>query len=239
MYHVMVRGINSQDIFEDDEDRLFFLNVIKDCKEISRFKLYGFCLMSNHVHLLLETGEEPLGQIMKRIGSRFVYWYNWKYQRTGHLFQDRYKSETVEDQSYFLTVLRYILQNPVKAGLVKQPGNYRWSSFQAYMKQEGSFTDTQFAIDITGSKEVLIQYLQEANDDKVMDEEDFHQRRTDEEARKIIQSMTGCRSVSDYQRLDRELKKSYAKKLIGEGLSMGQVSRLTGMSKTAVFSAVH
>ena len=81
-----------------------------------------------HVHFLLKTVEEPLEMIFKRIGCRYVYWYNLKHQRSGHLFQDRYKSEIIENESYFLTVLRYIIQNPMKAGIEAAPGNYPWSS---------------------------------------------------------------------------------------------------------------
>jgi REP element-mobilizing transposase RayT len=73
--------------------------------------------MGNHVHILLKVGNEPLEQMMRRICGSYVYWYNKKYQRTGNLFQDRFKSETVENDNYFLIVLRYIHQNPLKAGL--------------------------------------------------------------------------------------------------------------------------
>lgn len=115
IYHIMLRGINRQQIFEDDEDFEKFLWVLKDVKQLSRFKLYGYCLMGNHIHLLLKPENEPLELIFRRIGSKYVYWYNLKYQRTGHLFQDRFKSEPVENISSFFVVLRYIHQNPVKA----------------------------------------------------------------------------------------------------------------------------
>lgn len=115
IYHIMLRGINRQQIFEDDEDFEKFLWVLKDVKQLSRFKLYGYCLMGNHIHLLLKPENEPLELIFRRIGSKYVYWYNLKYQRTGHLFQDRFKSEPVENISGFFVVLRYIHQNPVKA----------------------------------------------------------------------------------------------------------------------------
>ena len=96
IYHVMLRGINRQSIFEDDEDNEKFLQTIKDCKDVSEFELYGYCLMGNHVHLLLKEGKESLELVFKRIGARYVFWYNWKYRRCGHLFQDRFKSEAVE-----------------------------------------------------------------------------------------------------------------------------------------------
>ena len=108
IYHVMLRGINRQNIFEDNEDRQRFIDTVGYYKSISGYNLYGYCLMDNHVHLLVrETGESlPMG--IKRISSSFVYWYNNKYDRCGHLFQERYKSEVVEDERYFLAVLRYI-----------------------------------------------------------------------------------------------------------------------------------
>lgn len=114
IYHIMLRGINKQQIFEDDEDCQKYLQILKECKAVSEFKLFAYCLMGNHIHLLIQLGKEPIDLIFKRIGSRYVYWYNLKYRRTGHLFQDRYKSEPVEADSYFLTVVRYIHQNPPK-----------------------------------------------------------------------------------------------------------------------------
>ena len=80
--------------------------------------------MSNHIHLLLKEGQEPLSTTMKKIGTSYVSYYNWQYNRRGHLFQDRYKSEPVEDDAYFLTVLRYIHQNPLKAGLSDDISSY-------------------------------------------------------------------------------------------------------------------
>ena len=84
IYHIMLRGINQQQIFEDSEDFNKFLQVLKDSKAISEFKIFAYCLMGNHIHLLIQEQKEPIEQIMKRIATRFVYWYNIKYQRVGH-----------------------------------------------------------------------------------------------------------------------------------------------------------
>ena len=108
IYHVMLRGINKQVIFEDEEDSLKFLETLKNYKAISGYKIFAYCLMSNHIHLLLKVEKENLDLIIKRIAGSYVYWYNWKYHRSGHLFQDRFKSEPVEDDMYFLTVIRYM-----------------------------------------------------------------------------------------------------------------------------------
>ena len=85
IYHIMLRGINRQQIFLDEEDHRHFLEVLEQCREISEFRLYAYCLMGNHIHLLLHADGEPLEQVMKRIGTRYVVWYNNKYARTGHL----------------------------------------------------------------------------------------------------------------------------------------------------------
>jgi len=115
IYHIMLRGINRQTIFEDNQDRVRFLDTLEEYKDICEFVFYGYCLMDNHVHLLIKETKESVSDIIKRICSSYVYWYNAKYKRCGHLFQERFKSEIVETDSYFLTVLRYIHQNPLKA----------------------------------------------------------------------------------------------------------------------------
>lgn len=93
IYHIMMRGINRQKVFKDDEDCLRFIQTLQKYKEQSDYAIYAYCLMGNHVHILLKTGTEPLEQIMRRVCGSYVYWYNDKYQRIGNLFQDRFKSE--------------------------------------------------------------------------------------------------------------------------------------------------
>ncbi len=238
IYHVMLRGINRQNIFEEDEDRIRFLDTVKRCKEVSGFRMHAFVLMTNHIHFLIEPHDEPLDTIFKRIGTSYAVWYNRKYQRAGHLFQDRFRSENVETDQYYMTALRYILQNPVKAGMVSSPGEYRWSSYLAYEKGRGSLTDIQFAVDCFGSREALLEYLAQENDDVIMDEQEQDWRFRDDAAREMIFRITQCSSVSDFQKLDFEKQKGYAVKLYSEGLSMGQIARLTGISKATVSRAV-
>lgn len=95
-------------------------------------EIYGYCLMGNHAHLLIKETKENISQIMERIGTRYSWWYNWKYERVGHVFQDRFKSECIEDYSYLLTVIRYIHNNPVKAKIVDKSDQYRWSNNFTY-----------------------------------------------------------------------------------------------------------
>lgn len=229
IYHVMLRGINRQQIFEDEEDQDKFLQVLSECKAISGFELYAYCLMGNHVHLLMKAGNEPLDLVFKRIGSRYVYWYNWKYARTGHLFQDRYKSEPVEDDTYFLTVLRYILQNPVKAGICQNLSDYTASSYHDYadIDTEG-LTDTTFALRLL-DWERLIGFLNTPNEDQCMDFTDGN-RVSDMEAKAMIETLTKCKNVAQFQALDAATRNQAISILKEQGLSIRQISRLTGTS---------
>ncbi len=238
IYHVMLRGINQQVIFEEDDDRRFFLHTVKKAKEASGFKLYAFCLMTNHVHLLLEEGAEPLEIVFKRIGSGYVKWYNEKYQRTGHLFQDRFRSENVEDERYFRTVFRYILQNPVKAGLAFEPGRYRWSSYLAYERETGTLTDRDYPEKVFGGRDRLIEFCNQENDDTAMEENDYTWRIKDDEAIGIMSRISKCGSVTEFQGLDRELQKIYVREMYLERLSVKQISRITGMTRPMIDRAV-
>ncbi len=230
----MLRGINRQDIFGCDWDRQHFMTVLKECKEISGFKLHAFCLMPNHIHFLIEPTEEPLNMIFKRIGTRYAVWYNRKYQRAGHLFQDRFRSENVETDQYYMTVLRYILQNPMKAGIEKRPGSYRWSSYLAYEKGIGALTDTQYALNLFGSHDAMIDFLRQHNEDIAMDEADHDWRLRDDQAEEIFARITPCSSASEFKQLGKEVRQKYILELYQEGLSMSQVSRLTGISTPTV-----
>ena len=234
IYHAMLRGINRQVVFNCDADKYHFMKVLQECKEVSGFKLHAFCLMSNHIHLLIEPADEPLEIIFKRIGSRYAVWYNRKYQRAGHLFQDRFRSENVETDQYYMTVLRYILQNPMKAGMESKPGNYRWSSYLAYEKGNGSITDTQFAEKLFGNREALIGFVQQTSDDDVMDEEQYDWRLRDDQAEEIMRRITQCETASDFKLLDKSLRKAYVRDMYLNKLSMGQISSLTGLSKSTV-----
>ncbi len=236
IYHIMLRGINQQQIFEDEEDKLRFLETLSKYKEQCGYEIYAYCLMGNHVHILLKEGKENLTLVLKRIAGSYVYWYNWKYRRCGHLFQDRFKSEPVEDDSYFLTVIRYIHQNPLKAGICKNIDEYKFSSYDEYVKRT-NFVDTGLCFGII-EKEQFIKFNNEINDDVCLDIRDNDFRLTDDEAMKIIWKICRCKSVSDFQKLDRVKRNYYIEKIYQQGLSIRQISRLTGLSRKIVESNI-
>lgn len=234
IYHVMMRGVNKQKIFHNSVDSRMFLRSLQKYKEKCGYKVYAYCLMPNHIHLLIGAGNEPLDHSIKRLNNSFVFWYNRKYERVGHLFQNRYKSEPVEDDSYFLTALRYIIQNPMKAGLENAPGEYPWSSYSGYAGMCDHITDTEFAAEMFSSQEQLLRFLCRGNKDRCLDLTDPPEGVTDEDAAEIIEAVTGCRSPGDFQQMDRERKEEYIRVLREQKLTCAQISRLTGMPRTSV-----
>ncbi len=239
IYHVIIRGINRQEIFEENEDRRKLLFIMRDSKVAFNCKIYAYCLMSNHVHLLLHACGDPINLIMKNIEGRYVRYFNEKYGRIGPLFQDRYKSENVEDDRYFLTVFRYIIQNPMKAGIEKKLGTYPWSSYGAYDGNPDNTTDISFVLDMIGGKDRLLEFLSGINDDSVMDISSEKLKLSDEEVKKIMFSLTGCKSVSDYQKMTDLEQANIIIVLHKNGLSLAQIARLTGKTKAMVYKVVN
>jgi len=245
IYHIFLRGINRQNIFEDGEDNQKFLDALQRYKEISAYSLYAYCLMGNHVHLLLQVGIEPMAQFMRRICGSYVYWYNKKYERIGNLFQDRFKSEPVEDDAYFLTVLRYIHQNPCKAGLVKELRHYNWSSYGSYIdenKNKLNLVDVSFAIKIYDEDKIkAVHYFKEHHNKETIDAcLDMDERFciSDQEAGKIIQALCKIKSGPELEKMEKTQRNIYLKKLKDEyNLSIRQIARITGINRGIVSRA--
>ena len=232
IYHIMIRGINKQLILEDNEDNQKLLEVLKECKVLSEYKIYAYCFMGNHIHLLLKVEKENLEQIFKRIGARYVYYYNWKYKRSGHLFQDRFKSEPIDDDSYLLTVLKYIHNNPVKAGLCKSAEKYQWSSYNEYLKLN-NLVDIEFILGMMKVDEFVKLHNQQ-DDETILDIREDSFRLTDKEAKIIVNKVSGTESSTDFLSLNIEDRNAFIKELRKRGLSIRQISRVTGVSKGMV-----
>ncbi|MBR1449635.1 MAG: transposase [Prevotella sp.] len=237
----MLRGINRQDIFEAAEDYSQFLRILhaitnrKDDKGTPLQPLctiYAYCLMSNHVHLLIRERLESIGESIKRIGVAYARYYNNKYERNGHLFQDRFKSEPVESIEYFFTLMRYIHQNPVKSGLTVEVRDYPWSSWHEY---EG--THTAFQICETASvirrldRQDLYEFITMPTEDNILDFHDEGKNTfTDEEVKKHILEICGLEVPTDIQKLDKRERNSILKRLCEYGITIRQISRITGIS---------
>jgi len=173
---------------------------------------------------------------MRKVAAKYVYWYNWKYDRVGGLFQDRYKSEPVENDGYFLTVLRYIHQNPVKAGICKSVATFKDSSYNEYIHpRTQQVTDTDFAFNMM-SKEQFVNYMNEESQDKCLEIQEIV-RVNDSEAQAIIREISKCNNVAQFQALPRDTRNTFLSELKAKGLSVRQIERLTGINRGLVQKA--
>lgn len=146
-YHVTLRGNHRQDIFFSDEDRLRLERYVATALEQVGARVHAYCWMTNHIHLLIQVADTPLGAFMQRIGSRYARAVQACVPTTGHLFQNRYHALLVDVDRYFLALLRYIHLNPVRAGLVSDPEDYRWSSHRAYLGlADCDWLETEFGL---------------------------------------------------------------------------------------------
>jgi REP element-mobilizing transposase RayT len=134
LYHVIVRGNERKPVFRDDRDREWYLARLAHYREKLGFRLLAYCLMDNHVHLAIETGQAPLSRIMAALQSSYTQYFNRRHGRVGHLFQGRYKAFLVEEDRYALALVRYIHENALKARLVGRVEDYPWSSDRFYRR---------------------------------------------------------------------------------------------------------
>lgn len=244
VYHAIVRGINRQQIFHDEQDCRKYLNTLQRIKKNTKYQVLGYCLMVNHVHLLLQEGDEDISQLMKRLGTSYAWWYNRKYERSGHVFQDRYRSECIEDDKYLLTVIRYIHQNPVKAKMVDKPDKYQWSSCPAYYgKPEYSdLVQTATILEMFSPEKEKAQlafreFMEQDNDDTCL-ESNTITRIKDEALRQEVLHILGNKPLSELQlmsKTERDEILHQVKQI--EGINMRQISRVTGIGLNIVFKA--
>lgn len=230
IYHVMVRGNNREEIFHCPEDFEKMMLILKDCVEINErnpvtepTEIYAFCLMNNHLHLLIKEDQNGLSYFMKRLSVRYAQYYKRKYEHIGHLFQDRFKSIPVEDEDYLLATYRYIAQNPVKARICKDLKDYPWGSF--YRKYEWihqiptSFTEYQ-----------VMEYVYSEQSDI----DPFHDQLSEDDVQRIFRKVTGVGNKTKFLAKEKEQQKKDILMLRHFGMSLRQISGVTGVPKSNI-----
>ncbi|MBP2663753.1 MAG: Transposase like protein [Firmicutes bacterium] len=231
-YHIVFRGINRQHIFEEGGDFLYFRESLQQLKDKMGFELHAYCLMSNHVHLLIkEMNMGDISLLMKRLLTKYAMYFNRKYDRNGALITSRYKSVPVEVDEYFIPLIRYIHQNPIKTGIVKKPEEYRFSSYLDYVKG-GSLTDVAFSIGLVGRGEWLRLHQIITNDH--FDVSGKINLSEEEIRRKIQQCIEGHEphEVAGWHKPKRDALIRRLKE--NEGLSIRQIERATGISRGVI-----
>ncbi|MEC4685666.1 MAG: transposase [Nitrospirota bacterium] len=157
LHHIMVRGINKTDIFMDDQDRVNFLQRLGENITETKSSVYAWVLMSNHVHILFKSGKKGISTVMRKLLTWYAIYFNRRHNRSGHLFENRYKSILCEEDRYLLALIRYIHLNPIRSGIVKDIealNSYPWSGHSAVMgKSKCKWMDTEYVLAQFGTRE--------------------------------------------------------------------------------------
>ena len=189
-YHVMVRGNNRETIFKKAVEKRYFIELLQHTAEDNKITVVAYCLMDNHVHLLLHSGLQAMSEALKWINIKFAGRYNHKYKKVGHVFQDRFKSEIIGTEEYLIQALRYIHNNPVKAKMVSDVSAYECSSYNSYTGRNNMLVDATEKQIILGLFQGSIEqfeafYLKEDDCEFLEIEEDLEKER-EENAQNII-----------------------------------------------------
>lgn len=248
VYHVMLRGVNRQDIFECDKDYLKFLDLLRraayprddDNKPLPpNLVIYAYCLMPNHVHLLVkEVPRMLISDAMKSISVSYAWYFNHKYEHLGHLFQDRFRSEVVRDFEYFITLLRYIHQNPVAAMICSDVNHYRWSSWCEYN------TTLPCDVHVCSASSVLQKIPYKELEGYVYDlmpkaqrildfDNDTSIRLSDDMVRTFVEYDFGVK-ITEVQKLEKVRRNEIILKALAFGAGLRQLSRMTGISRKLI-----
>jgi REP element-mobilizing transposase RayT len=177
-FHVITRGNQKQNIFKDPLDHRKFIEILIGYKQRYHFHLYAYILMSNHVHLLIETGDIPLSKILQGVNQRYTMYYNRRYKTVGHLFQGRYKAILCDRDRYLLALIKYIHYNPLRAKIAESLDQYTWSSHRAYLTktEQSALLDTDLVLRMFSENKSRArkQYAMFMNDGATVKQEDIH-----------------------------------------------------------------
>ena len=233
-YHVVTKGDGGRILFESDEDRAWYLDLLASTSADKSIKVHAYCLMRNHVHLLLEDVSDALGPMMKRLDESYAMHFAAVADRVGHVFQGRYWSEPVESDAYYLCALRYIHANPEAAGLCQQD-QYPWSSYPAHAGTYPSFVTTRLSHDLLNGAQGFVEFSK-SGDWRATPFPGSRLRghlNLDESLR-IAQQIVGTDKLAHLQSLPREERMPLLARLVGAGFSENEVVRLTGVGKNEV-----
>ena len=240
-YHILLRGINKQDIFLDNQDKSKFLKELKETKQEYECKLYAYVIMSNHVHLVIYDPKDKISEIIHKIGTKYGMYFNSKYGRIGHVFQNRFKSICVDTEEYLKNLIRYVHQNPEKDGICPMM-DYHWSSYREYIYKE-NVTDTEFVLSLFHpNKEraikLYIEFCQGINHEYSDAEFEIENKLTDEEALDCIKRMLNI-EVNDVLACNIQERNRYIYWMSQiKGIRVRQISRFLGIGTSYLYKVI-
>ena len=235
-YHVVAKGNGGQDLFEDASDYRAFLELVAAAAEKCDVLVHAYCLMSNHVHLLLEDQGGRLSEFMKSLVTGYAMRFNAKASHIGHVFQQRFKSQPVEDEAHLLQAVRYIHNNPAKAGMCPAD-EYPWSSYHEYASGIQGASGVQgvatvaLVLGMCGGREGFRAFQAESGDDYRFGQ---RSRIADGEAREVVRRIRGDIAPGDIKAMERPRRNALLFDLKDAGLSVRQIERLTGIGRGTI-----
>ena len=234
VYHVVYRGNDRHDIFYDEEDRYVLLKYIKELIKKYNIDVFSYCLMSNHIHLVQKVEKKNFSKAMQSLAIKYSMYFNKKYNRTGHLFENRFYSKKVENLDYFIHLCKYIHRNPEKANLCKTE-EYKWSSFKEYLGKEYIINKNILLHYFDNNLEQFVNYTL-TNDDLEdlykFAEFEIIKKLTDDELSNIIKAKIGVKNASDISLFNEEKRKSILLDLkLISGTNLNQLSRVTKINR--------
>lgn len=240
IYHIIIRGIDRQPIFADDLDKEKFLELLAYYTDVCEYQVYGYCLLDNHLHLLIKEGTTKIGNMMKRIGVKYVAWYNGKYNRSGQLFHDRFKSEVVETDDYLLTVLRYIHQEPVRLGIATEVSKYAYSSYGEYIAK-AMIVNSTYCLNLMGNTTAKAniafkKYMNEPSDEKCLEAD--REKMSDDQLGMLILRIAGIKTLAELTEIPKVKRNEILRNLKElDSVSSWQIARVSGFSQSVVSRA--
>jgi len=238
IYHIVFRGVNHCHLFEEDEDFAKFLDLFAKVKEDLSLEVFAYCLLDNHVHLLIK--EQTLGDIimaMRKLLTPYACWFNQKYLRSGALIANRYRSECVESDEYLLTLVRYIHQNPLKAGITKRLASYRYSTYRDYATGRQGLCDTDFVMSMFSDDQTQAVELF-ASFHAITDDRDFSlpekKQKSESQIRQEILACLGDINPSALSGMPKAERNALLATLREQGFSIRQIERVTGVPRGIV-----
>ena len=238
-YHILLRGINKQDIFIDKYDKDKFTKYLFETKEKYNYSIYSYVIMNNHVHLNIYDKEDSMSKIIHKLCTSYGMYFNKKYERVGHIFQNRFKSIGIDTEEYLLNLVRYIHRNPEKDGISKL-NKYKWSSYNEYINNSKFITDIDFILDLFDEDrkkaiEKFVQYNQLVDRLHSDAEYEFESRLSDEDANYCIKRILNIKNILEIQNYKKAKKCEMIYKISQiAGISSSQMVRLLGMSKRTI-----
>lgn len=234
-YHIYQRGNDKQIIFEDDGDRRKYLSLLQEALERFEVRLIAWCLMTNHVHLLIDDPKDHIAETLHRLGTLYAKYFSKRWSRVGHVFQGRFGSQPIKDEAHLLEAFRYIHNNP-PLGRLAPAEEYRWSSYKEYTgAARHKLCDTAMMLEMLDGADGFRSFVAERS--PVGYYYEGGGKLNDDQAKTVAEYIMGGRGIDTLKRLRPADRKPYVIAILQAGVRVCQLERMSGLSRSALYAS--